>query len=99
MWRYPNKGNIFLNQKEGSNEADVKGIVHGLFPEITRIQRQIVMNWAGDEQESLQFSMALHNLLPAPDTLLISLEEGLQSDKKLIQLISVRYLERILPER
>jgi hypothetical protein len=54
------------------------------------------MNWSGDEQECLQFSMALHNLLQAPDTLLLSLEEGLQSEKKLIQLVAVRYLERIL---
>jgi hypothetical protein len=54
------------------------------------------MNWAGDEQESLQFSLALHNLLQAPDTLLISLEEGLQSEKKLIQLVAARYLERLV---
>src|SRR5947209_15722249 len=43
--------------------------------------------------------MALHNLLPAPDTLLISLREGIQSHETLIQLVTVRYLERILPAR
>jgi hypothetical protein len=41
----------------------------------------------------------LHNLLPAPDTLLISLEEGLQSQEKLIQLVTARYLERVLPTK
>ena len=93
------KATALLAQKQKRDRLEIKNIIHKLLPEITSIQRQILMNWAGEEQESLQFSMALHNLLPAPDTLLISLEEGLQSEKKLIQLVAVRYLERVLPER
>lgn len=93
------KSKLLLARKEEGNEPDIKQTIHELLPEITRIQRQILMNWAGNEQESLQFSMALHNLLQAPDTLLISLEEGLKSEKRLIQLVTVRYLERVLPVR
>jgi len=51
------------------------------------------------ERECLQFSLALHNLLSAPDTLLISLREGLQSPEKLIQYAAARYLERLLDSR
>lgn len=90
------KSKILLAQKEEGNESEVKLIIGGLLSEITRIQRQILMNWAGDKQEGLQFSMALHNLLQAPDTLLISLEEGLKSEERLVQLVAARYLERIL---
>jgi hypothetical protein len=63
------------------------------------LQREILVGRESAEQESLQFSMALHNLLPAPDTLLISLREGIQSHEMLIQLVAVRYLERILSAR
>jgi transcriptional regulator with XRE-family HTH domain len=90
------KARSFSVQKRNAASPDIEDIIHELLPEIARIQRQVLMNWTGDEQECLQFSMALHNLLPAPDTLLISLEEGLQSREPLIQLVTVRYLERIL---
>jgi transcriptional regulator with XRE-family HTH domain/3-methyladenine DNA glycosylase AlkC len=91
------KAKSLLGQKQNSAEAADEDVTHRLLPEIARIQRQTLMNWAGDEQECLQFSMALHNLLPAPDTLLISLEEGLQSQEMLMRLVTVRYLERVLP--
>jgi transcriptional regulator with XRE-family HTH domain/HEAT repeat protein len=90
------KSKALLAQKDEGNASDLKQIVSGSLPKITMIQRQILMNWADDAQESLQFSMALHNLLQAPDTLLISLEEGLKSENRLIQLVAARYLERIL---
>src|SRR5438132_2178494 len=67
--------------------------------EIAKTQRQLLTHWEGAEQECLQFSMALHNLLCAPDTMLISLQEGLQSSEKLIQLVAARYLERLLLAR
>jgi len=67
--------------------------------EISKIQRQLLASWEGPERESLQFSMALHNLLCAPDTLLLSLREGLQSTEKLMQWVAARYLERLLPSR
>ena len=67
--------------------------------EIAKTQRQLLTSWEGSEREGLQFSMALHNLLCAPDTMLISLKEGLQSSQKLIQLVATRYLERLLPSR
>lgn len=67
--------------------------------EIARVQRQLLAAWDGAERESLQFSMALHNLLCAPDTLLISLQEGLQSTDKFMKYVAARYLERVLPFR
>lgn len=67
--------------------------------EIAKTQRQLLTHWEGSERESLQFSMALHNLLCAPDTMLISLQEGLQSSEKLMQLVAARYLERLLDSR
>ncbi len=67
--------------------------------EISKIQRQLLATWEGPERESLQFSMALHNLLCAPDTLLLSLREGLQSTETLLQWVAARYLERLLPSR
>jgi hypothetical protein len=88
-----------LEQKEHALSLDLGESIQRSLPEIASIQRHILINWEEAERESLQFSMALHNLLPAPDTLLISLEEGLQSPEKLIQLVTVRYLERILPVR
>ncbi len=90
------KAKLLLAQKEERRKPEVKNLIREWLPEITSLQRQVLMNWAGDEQESLQFSLALHNLLQAPDTLLISLEEGLQSEKKLIQLVAARYLERLV---
>ncbi len=51
------------------------------------------------EQESLRFSLAVRELLAAPDTALVSLREGIQSPEKLIQWVAVRYLERLLPTR
>lgn len=65
--------------------------------EISRIERQLLLAWNNVERECLQFSIALHNLLAAPDTLLISLQEGLEAKEKLIQLVAARYLERVLP--
>ena len=67
--------------------------------EIARNQRELLASWQDTERESLQFSLALHHLLCAPDTLLLSLREGLQSSEKLLQLVAARYLERLLPSR
>lgn len=67
--------------------------------ELAKIERQLLTHWEGKERESLQFSLALHNLLCAPDTLLLSLREGLQSPDKLAQWVAARYLERILLSR
>ena len=67
--------------------------------EISKLQRQLPGNWEGIELEAIQFSMALHNLLCAPDTSLISLREGLQSPEMLMQVVAARYLERLLPIR
>ena len=51
------------------------------------------------EREALQFSLALHDLLCAPDTLLLSLHEGLQAPERLLQWVAVRYVERVLDSR
>lgn len=67
--------------------------------EISKLQRQLLVQWEETEREALQFSLALHNLLCAPDTLLLSLREGLQSSDKLVQWVATRYLERLLPTR
>jgi transcriptional regulator with XRE-family HTH domain/3-methyladenine DNA glycosylase AlkC len=67
--------------------------------ELSKIQRQLLAHWEGPERESLQFSLALHNLLCAPDTLLLSLREGLQSTETLMQWVAARYLERLLSSR
>ena len=67
--------------------------------EIAKAQRHLITSWEGTEREGLQFSLALHNLLCAPDTMLISLREGLQSPEKLIQYAATRYLERVLHAR
>lgn len=93
------RARFLLEQKEHPLPADLGENTRRALPEIASIQRHILVNWGGGERESLQFSMALHNLLPAPDTLLISLQEGLQSQEKLIQLVAVRYLERVLPAK
>lgn len=88
-----------LEHGEGRTTPGLEAQIACLLPDIARVQRQILVDREGAEQESLQFSMALHNLLPAPDTLLISLREGIQSHETLVQLVTVRYLERILPVR
>lgn len=88
-----------LEHREGQAASDLDEQIICQLPDIARIQRAILAGREGIEQESLQFSMALHNLLPAPDTLLISLREGIASREMLIQLVTVRYLERILPAR
>jgi transcriptional regulator with XRE-family HTH domain len=67
--------------------------------ELAKIQRQLLASWEGVERESLQFSMALHDLLCAPDTLLLSLREGLQSEERPLRWVAARYLERVLPSR
>ena len=88
-----------LEHREGQAMSDLEEQFACQLPDIARIQRALLTDREGVEQESLQFSMALHNLLPAPDTLLISLREGIGSHEMLIQLVTVRYLERILPAR
>ena len=88
-----------LEHREGRAASDLEEQIACQLPDIARIQRAILVGREGVEQEGLQFSMALHNLLPAPDTLLISLREGIGSREMLIQLVTVRYLERILPAR
>jgi transcriptional regulator with XRE-family HTH domain len=67
--------------------------------ELAKIQRQLLADWEGAEREALQFSLALHDLLCAPDTLLLSLREGLQAPERLLQWVAVRYLERVLFSR
>ena len=67
--------------------------------ELAKIQRHLLANWEGAEREALQFSLALHDLLCAPDTLLLSLREGLQAPERLLQWVAVRYLERVLFSR
>ena len=63
---------------------------------LAQIQRQLLNSWEGAEREALQFSLALHNLLCAPDTLLLSLHEGLHSPERLLQWVAIRYAERVL---
>ena len=63
---------------------------------LAHIQRQLLSTWEGAEREALQFSLALHGLLCAPDTLLLSLREGLHSSERLLQWVAIRYAERIL---
>ena len=67
--------------------------------EILKIQRQLLVKWEGIELECLQFSLALYDLLCAPDAMLLSVREGLQSSEKRMQLVAARYLERVLPLR
>jgi hypothetical protein len=65
--------------------------------EILKIQRQLLMMWEGTELECLQYSLALYDFLCAPDAMLLSVREGLQSSEKRMQLVAARYLERVLP--
>ena len=74
-------------------------MVYPNLTDVAGIQRQMLLAWEGNERESLQFSLALHNLVCAPDTMLISIREGLHSSEKLVQLVAASYLERLLPVR
>jgi hypothetical protein len=67
--------------------------------ELVKIQRQVLVGREGSELEYLQFSLALYNLLCSPEALLLSIQEGVQSEDKRMQLVAVRYLERVLPLR
>lgn len=67
--------------------------------EISKIQRHLLVLWEGGERECLQYSLALHDQLCAPEAMLLSIQEGLQSDDKIMQLVAARYLERVLPLR
>jgi transcriptional regulator with XRE-family HTH domain len=87
-----------VRREHGETET-VRTLVQQSQAEIAKIQRQLLANWEGIERESLQFSLALHDLLCAPDTLLLSLREGLQSSEKLVQLVAARYVERLLSSR
>jgi 3-methyladenine DNA glycosylase AlkC len=89
---------VDLEQKTPSKSVSI-ALIQGPLTEIAHVQRRLLTSWEGAEQKSLQFSLALHNLLCAPDTLLISIQEGLQSSEMLMQLVAARYLERVLPTR
>lgn len=67
--------------------------------EILKIQRQLLVTWEGTELECLQYSLALYDLLCAPEAMLLSVQDGLQSSEKRMQLVAARYLERVLPLR
>jgi hypothetical protein len=56
------------------------------------IEHQLLTNWKSEERESLQFSLAPHNLLGAPDTQQLSLREGLHSPDNLAQWVAACYL-------
>jgi hypothetical protein len=66
--------------------------------EILKIQRQLLVAWEGNELECLQYSLALYDLLCAPEAMLLSVRDGLRegTDKR-TQLVAARYLERVLP--
>ncbi len=89
---------VELNSSVGESSSE-EGNVQQCMADISHVQRQIIMDWEGVERETLQFSLALHNLQCAPDTMMLSLSEGLQSPEYKIQLVAARYLERILPSR
>lgn len=80
-------------------DIDMMTFLQHSLGDIAKIQRQLLTLWENREHESIQFSLSLHDLLRAPDTLLLSLEEGLRSDEKLFQFVATRYLERLLPIR
>ncbi len=89
----------YSTHPERSSLESLTTLVQQSQTETAKIERQLLTNWEGTERESLQFSLALHNLLGAPDTLLLSLREGLHSSDKLAQWVAARYLERILLSR
>lgn len=93
-------GKQFLEKQQSNAPTDEPlGTATQSLSDLPKIQRQILSNWDGNELECLQFSLSLHNLLCAPDTLLLSLEEGLQSPEKQLKYVAARYLERLLPIR
>ena len=90
-----------LVEKRSSTEqlSEEETLVQQSMVEMSKVQRQLLMDWEGKEREYLQFSLALHNLLCAPDTMILSLHEGLQSSEQKMQLVAARYVERLLPFR
>ena len=88
-----------ISSKEDASSESLAALLQQSQTELAKIERQLLTTWEGTERESLQFSLALHNLLCAPDTLLLSLREGLQSPDRLAQWVAARYLERILRSR
>jgi len=82
-----------------AGELSEEDIVQQGIVEVSKVQRELLISREGIERECLQFSLALHNLLCAPDTLILSLREGLDSTEQKMQLVAARYLERILPSR
>lgn len=84
---------------EGDGAQALKALLQRGRTDLATIQRQLLTQWEGRERECLQFSLALHNLLCAPDALLLSLREGLQASDTLLQWVAARYLERTLPIR
>ncbi len=94
------EGNLKIPMNNEGSEANTRdAFEQQCRTEIAKLQRQVLIAREGTERESIQFSMALHDLLCAPDTLLISLREGLQSTEKLMQLVAARYIEHLLPSR
>ncbi len=92
-------GQVPSKQREEATAESLTTLLQQSQTEIAKIERQLLTNWESKEREGLQFSLALHNLLCAPDTLLLSLREGLYSPDKLTQWVAARYLERILLTR
>ncbi len=90
-----------LGEKSSSTNqfSEAETVMQHNLVEVSKVQRQLLMSWEGIERECLQFSLALSNLLCAPDTMILSLREGLQSSEQKMQLVAARYLERILPSR
>lgn len=87
-------------QKKGSHtESSLATLLSPEQTELLKLQRHLLVNWEGSDLECLQFSLALYDLLCAPDAMLLSLQEGLQSSEKRMQLVAVRYLERTLQVR
>lgn len=88
-------------QKRTREEASKGTSLARLLPpeqvEISKIQRQLLVMWEGSDLECLQYSLALHDQLCAPEAILLSIREGLQSEDKMLQLVAARYLERVLP--
>jgi transcriptional regulator with XRE-family HTH domain len=83
-------------KKHSEPEEQMLALCRRYQAEIPKIQRQLLSVWEGTAHECIQFSMALHDLLGAPDTLLHSLREGLHSPEKLLQFVATRYLEHVL---
>lgn len=92
-----------MRQQRGRGAADSSGGVALTMPlppeqaDILKIQRQLLVCREGSELECLQYSLALYDLLCAPDSMLLSVREGLQSGEKFMQFVAARYLERVLP--